>query len=224
MRYFSMRLALLVICSLFALNSFAQEFEGFTGEDNFEDEFDNPDNQQDSIIVVDNSEDPSGFKAIFSGKPGKAALKSLMIPGWGQVYNGKAWKLPLVYGLEGGVIYYLIRNISRYKDFDACYRSIVTDNMSIPECRGISSVGDAFLVRQNYRKQRELSYVFVALAHLFQGFEAFIDRHLVDFDLDEDLSLSPFLQPLYDTHDINIVGIYFNLSPNKKLTTPAFNY
>lgn len=223
-----MRLALIIICSILLLSSNAQTYDEFTGEEIFEDEFDSENNQQDSIIVVDNSEDPSGFKAIFSGKPGKAAFKSLMIPGWGQVYNGKAWKLPLVYALEGAAIYYLINTRNRYRDFNNCYIGLVSDTTNVPpilpECRGITSIGDAFTVRQAYRKQRETSFVFVTLAHLFQAFEAFIDRHLVDFDLDEDLSLSPFIQPTHRTSDVTLVGVYFNLSPNKTIAKPKFEY
>lgn len=149
-------------------------------------------------------------------------MKSLIIPGWGQVYNGKIWKVPLVYGLEGAAIYYLITNGKKYNDFDACYTSLVTDQLSIPQCRGISNVKDAFTVRQAYRKNKELSYVFIAGAHLFQAFEAFIDRHLVDFDLDEDLSLTPFVQPDFNRNEIHLAGIYLNLSPKNNRELPKF--
>ena len=54
----------------------------------------------DSTTIVDNS-----FFDIFTGNPGKAAFYGLIIPGGGQIYNKKWWKLPLVYGLEGYLIF-----------------------------------------------------------------------------------------------------------------------
>lgn len=217
-----MRIAICLILCFSYLSASSQIYDEYTDEEVYDEDFTFNGLEQDSIIKVDNSKDPSGFKAMFSGKPGKAAMYSLMVPGWGQVYNGKIWKLPLVYGLEGAAIYYLISSRSSYKDFDACYTSLVTDQSQIPECRGISTVDDAFVIRQAYRKRRELSFVFVAGAHLFQAFEAFIDRHLVDFDLDEDLSFQPFLQRDLNRTDIHLAGIYLNLSPIKKVEISIF--
>lgn len=212
----------IILCFCLSNRLSAQLYDEYTDEEIVIDDFTFDGLDQDSIIKVDNSSDPSGFKAIFSGKPGKAAMYSLMVPGWGQVYNGKIWKVPLVMALEGSAIYYLLKNRSKYNDFNACYISLASDMGEIEECSGVRSVGDAFTIRQGYRKQRELSYVFVLGAHLFQAFEAFIDRHLVDFDLDEDLSFQPFVQPNYTTNEIHLAGIYLNLSPNKKPGKPKF--
>jgi len=222
-RLFTMRFAifLLFVCLTWSTST-AQIYDEYSDEELIDQDFTFEGLEQDSIVKVDNSKDPSGLKAIFSGKPGKAALYSLMVPGWGQVYNGKIWKLPLVYGLEGAAIYYLITNARRYNDFNACYTSLVTTQQPIAECRGVSTVNDAFVIRQAYRKRRELSYVFVIGAHLFQAFEAFIDRHLVDFDLDEDLSFKPFVQPDHTRSELHLAGIYFNLSPKRNKVIPKF--
>jgi len=223
-----MRIALSLFLCLILNVVNAQIYDEYTDEEIIDEDFRFNGVDQDSIIKVDNSKDPSGLKAIFSGKPGKAALYSLMIPGWGQVYNGKIWKLPLVYGLEGAAIYYLILNRSRYNDFDACHMSLIPDpemtTAPVPSerCRGITTISDAWTVRQAYKKRKELSFVFVAGAHLFQAFEAFIDRHLVDFDLDEDLSFRPFIRPDLNRHDVQLAGIYFNLSPKKYQEQPKF--
>jgi len=228
-----MRLAFLLIFTIYCTIATAQVFEEYEEDDYYNSDFNRDEEvEQDSIILVDNSDDPSGFKKIFAGKPGKAAGYSLMIPGWGQVYNGKIWKLPLVYGLEGAAIYYLITTRNKFNDFDTCYRSLIPDPGSempgpvIPSerCGDINRVSDAFVVRQAYRKRRELSYVFLVGAHLFQAFEAYIDRHLVDFDIDEDLSFTPFIAPDPTRIDVAIAGIYFNLSPAQKNPTPKVFY
>ena len=56
--------------------------------------------------------------SIFSGRPGKSALYSLIIPGAGQIYNKSYFRVPFVYAALGGVGYLMISNSQKYK----CYR------------------------------------------------------------------------------------------------------
>lgn len=215
-----MRLAFLLFFTLTASVAYSQLYDEYEEGDYYDSDF-NRDSlpELDSLITVDNSDDPSGFKKIFSGRPGKAAKYSLMIPGWGQVYNRKIWKVPLVYALEGTAIYFLIDNRRKFKNFDSCYRGLV-EGTGPETCGGIANVSDAFVVRQAFRKRRELSYVFIAGAHLFQAFEAYIDRHLVDFDIDENLSFKPFVTPEHTSGELTIAGIYYNLSSVKQVSNP----
>ena len=55
--------------------------------------------------TVDKTKSPSALKVLFSGKPGKALTYSLLLPGAGQVYNKRIWKVPFVYAALGGSIY-----------------------------------------------------------------------------------------------------------------------
>lgn len=215
-----MRLAFLLIFTLTFSTAYSQLYNDYEEGDYYDSDF-NRDSipELDSLITVDNSADPSGFKKIFSGRPGRAAKYSLMIPGWGQIYNGKIWKVPLVYGLEGTAIYFLIDNRRKFRNFDTCYTGLI-EGTSPETCSGIVNVSDAFVVRQAFRKRRELSYVFIIGAHLLQAFEAYIDRHLVDFDIDEDLSFRPFVAPVHTSGELTIAGLYYNLSPIKKAATP----
>ena len=132
------------------------------------------------------------FFTIFHGNPGKAALYSLVIPGAGQLYNKRWWKLPLVYGLEGSAIYFFIKNNSDLNQWNACYINLVRTGVADQElCTtdGGFFVQDqerAFLFRNQARNRREIGILLSIGAHLFQSLEAFIDRHLIDFDVDED--------------------------------------
>ena len=163
------------------------------------------------------------FFTIFHGNPGKAALYSLVIPGAGQLYNKRWWKLPLVYGLEGSAIYFFITNNTDFKQFDACYVGHINDNMqAIGENCTINpntpnsiflDENTSFLFRNRTRNRREVGILLTIGAHLFQSLEAFIDRHLIDFDVDEDLTfqLGPSqieLNPLgVQTFDIFSISI-----------------
>lgn len=134
------------------------------------------------------------FFTIFKGNPGKAALYSLVLPGAGQAYNKRWWKVPLVYGLEGFTIYNYINSRSVFNDWNNCYQQFITDELIVvseayPFCQGVTERQDAYRIRNSARSVKERNFLFMIGAHLFQSLEAFIDRHLIDFDVDEDLSI-----------------------------------
>jgi len=145
----------------------------------------------------------TNFFTIFKGNPGRAALYSLVLPGAGQLYNKRWWKLPLVFALEGTTIYYYLDSRSIYNRWNNCYGRFVADNRisilqepaieTYPSCgRNIETRSDAFRIRNNARSQKERAFLFMLGAHLFQTLEAFIDRHLIDFDVDEDLTFHQY--------------------------------
>lgn len=128
------------------------------------------------------------FFTIFKGNPGKAALYSLVLPGAGQLYNKRWWKVPLVYGMEGFAVWYYLDSRKLYNRWNGCYLSLLD---AIPEgnCSTISQPSDAYDLRNRARSIKERAFLIMIGAHLFQTLEAFIDRHLIDFDVDENLSL-----------------------------------
>ncbi len=132
----------------------------------------------------------STFKSqkIFYGEPGKAALYSLIIPGAGQLYNKRWWKVPLVYALEGSAVYLMINNIDFYNQWNNCYIDLVNGTNPSTFCGTIDDRSTAFRIRDSARRNRELSFIFMGLAHLLNVVEAFVDRHLINFDTTDDLT------------------------------------
>ena len=149
---------------------------------------------------------------IFKGEPGKAALFSLIIPGGGQVYNKDYWKVPLVYAAEGAAIYYTIYNNDRFNRWNTCYESILNDNTDAATCGTVTSSDTAFRIRNGFRSRRELSYVFVGLAHLLNIVEAYVDRHLTLFDISDDLSILNV--PELQSFDNQITLVRFSIPLN----------
>ncbi len=123
------------------------------------------------------------FSTIFSGKPGRAALYSLLIPSGGQVYNKKWWKVPLAIGIDGYFVYNLSNKYAEFRKYDA----IVTDynngisNPDVPE-------SSARNFRAQARTNREYAWVYLIVGHLVTVFDAYVDRHLLDFDISPDLT------------------------------------
>lgn len=123
------------------------------------------------------------FSTIFSGKPGRAALYSLLIPSGGQIYNKKWWKVPLALGVDGYFVYNLSNKYSEFRKYDA----IVTDynnGISNPEV----SESSARNFRAQARTNREYAWVYLIVGHLVTVFDAYVDRHLLDFDISPDLT------------------------------------
>ena len=144
-----------------------------------------------------------GYKGIRLTRPGKAAMLALILPGAGQIYNHRYWKLPLVYGALGGVIYGEYFYQKGYREFANAYNHIT--NKDINQETGVfyklndPNLGDrAKLVRSVdglnsgvifYRGYRDIFYLYIGLAYGLQIVDALVDAHLQDFDVSDDLSL-----------------------------------
>lgn len=142
------------------------------------------------------------FGEIFKGEPGQAALYSLALPGGGQIYNKKWIKLPITYAIEGGAAYWLYYNIERFNYYDNIFRELLAGDMTNPD--GFTSAAQVNPIRKSFRKQKEYAYVFMLLAHLYNVFDAYVDRHLMEFDISEDLSIQQF--PATTPYEVASVG------------------
>lgn len=123
--------------------------------------------------------------------PRKAALFSFILPGAGQVYNKKWWKLPIVYGAFGTLIWIEARNVREYRAARENYRWIV-DGDATTEAQGKFAGRSAASVkdyRDTYRRYVEFGGIGLGLAYLLTAADAFVDAHLSRFDVSEDLSL-----------------------------------
>ena len=144
--------------------------------------------------------------------PKKALIMSFVVPGSGQMYNKRWWKLPLVYGALVGMGIAIDFNSGRYKIFRDAYIAELAD--STHRFSGILDAGDLRRFRDLYDKNRQLSYIGFVAVYLVQGAEAFVDAHLRTFDVSEDLSLkitpnidwSPYSEPILG------IGLSFQLT------------
>lgn len=165
--------------------------------------------------VVDTVTTPETYKKesrrIFTGKPGKAAFYSLIIPGGGQVYNKRLWKVPLVLAGEGAAVYFLLDNIKLYNKWNQCYIDAVND-VETTNCGTLNTVSDAFRKRNTARTYREYAYIAVGAAHLLNIVDAFVDRHLIDFDTSDDLTF--FEIPIQNSFQPQVTLIKWSIPLN----------
>jgi hypothetical protein len=127
--------------------------------------------------------------------PHRATLYSLALPGLGQAYNRKYWKIPIVYAGIGTIGYFALNNRENYLKAKEAY--IYTfNNEDYPidnDLIGKYNANDLREIRDYYRRNMELSWIIMALWYALNAVDAAVDAHLFDYDVGENLSvqLSP---------------------------------
>ncbi|OXG08884.1 hypothetical protein BC749_10619 [Flavobacterium araucananum] len=160
--------------------------------------------KKDTVLVV---KDTSKLQEIDPLTPAKAAFYSAILPGLGQAYNKKYWKIPLVYGAIGTSLYFYLDNNKKYHDYRDAYKRRLegyTDDKYkfLDESRLVA--GQKF-----YQRNRDLSALFVVGFYVLNIIDANVDAALIQFNVNERLSLRPEIYPDDVTFRPN-VGLTFN--------------
>ena len=155
--------------------------------------------------------DTSAQKKAKAFDPRKATLRSAILPGWGQIYNKKYWKLPLVYGglgITAGVYFY---NVKTYRLLKLAYiyktdKDSTNDNLVDPRFSNISASGIRSL-RNTFRQNVDYAVLFFILFWGLNVVDATVDAHLKAFDVNDELSLQfkPGYSPLANTTGLSLV-------------------
>ncbi len=130
--------------------------------------------------------------------PKVAARRSALIPGWGQIYNKKYWKVPIVYGFLGVTGYIFFDNIKTYKEYRFAYSARIkaqfptldsTDYNQLKDIYKTLSPGSIRTARDDFRRYVDYSALFFILWWGLNVVDATVDAHLKGFDVSPDLSL-----------------------------------
>jgi hypothetical protein len=121
--------------------------------------------------------------------PYRAGLYSFIIPGAGQIYNKRYWKAPLVWGAMGGMIYLIDFNKTQKERFETAYGLRVIGTEEDEFVGLISSAEGIKKYRDQYDKYLQQSYLGLVGIYALNALEAYVDAHLKNFDISEDLSL-----------------------------------
>jgi len=167
----------------------------------------------DSISTKRETKD-SAIKKIHS--PKVAAIRSALLPGLGQIYNKKYWKLPIVYGALGVTAGIFIFNLNNYHDTKFAYRvkynmrANHTDSTLYPKIRNdLKPLSEESLrfYRDQYRRDIDYSALFFLIAWGLNVVDAAVDAHLHSFDVGPNLSLQikPGHSDLAGTNGISLV-------------------
>lgn len=147
-------------------------------------------------------------------KPQRAWWYSAILPGMGQVYNGKAWKVPIIYTVFIGTFYMFEDNNYKYKVFKDAYKNYAVDGPPVWQ-PGYSE--EQLKDRKDYfRRNRDFSIIIGGLMYLMNIIDASVDANLMNFDISDDLSMSvqPDVEPMM-IQSQNTFGLKFVLTLNK---------
>ena len=171
---------------------------------------------QDTLSVTEPS------KPVFEANPRRATMLAVTFPGFGQIYNRKYWKIPLVYAGFGGIAYAISYNGSLYNKYMKAYQDFTDDIPETDSYLNILSFADPedydpvlhpdtydesaaawyrerMLKQIDYNKKyRDLSYIGIALWYLITVLDANVDASLYNYDISDNLefALAPVQMPL----------------------------
>ena len=144
----------------------------------------------------------------------RALWLSIVLPGAGQIYNQKYWKLPIFYGGVVGCVYAMTWNNNMYRDYSQAYMDLVDNNPSTQSYNQFLHLGnkitpenearyeEIFRKRKDrYRRWRDLSVFSLIGVYALSIIDAYVDASLSDFDISKDLSMH--IQPTIINNQLN---------------------
>ena len=135
------------------------------------------------------------FNRIYNPlSPSKAAFFSAVIPGGGQIYNKKYWKVPLAWAAVGIPTYFYLDNNSEYKRYRTAYKQRKIgerDEFTLDDGTELISLTGLERAQKTLRGNRDLSLLVVLLGYVLQIVEASVNAHLLQFDASDNISINP---------------------------------
>ena len=163
--------------------------------------------QQDTLHMLSTTNDSLKIAkqrnwATWRPNPKRAMWLALVLPGAGQIYNRKYWKLPIVYGGFVGCVYALRWNNQMYHDYSQAYLDLMDDDPNTQSYNQFLHLGaqinssnmarfqKLFKNRKDtYRRWRDLSVFCLIGVYALSVIDAYVDASLSEFDISKDLSL-----------------------------------
>ncbi len=188
--------------------------------------------KEDTLILSGNKPDTSGKNilaldtAVRKKKynPRVATLRSLVLPGWGQAYNRKYWKIPIVYGALGTTAGIFLYNLKTYK---LLRKAVILRSDTIPSNDSLIDPRFQFLstqaiisYRNSYRQNLDYSVLFFLIFWGLNVVDATVDAHLKSFDVSPDITLK--IRPGINYLN-NGLGISFIFSFKDKHSRPLLS-
>jgi hypothetical protein len=148
--------------------------------------------------------------------PRTAAIRSAILPGLGQIYNKKYWKLTFVYAALGITGYIFVDNIKTYKEYKFAYAARIKASNSPPDSVDYKTLKNIYKVispssiqsaRNKFRQYVDYSALFFIIFWGLNVVDATVDAHLKSFDVSPDLSLQikPGHSEMAGTNGISLV-------------------
>ncbi|MEJ6792709.1 MAG: DUF5683 domain-containing protein [Lacinutrix sp.] len=147
-------------------------------------------NKKANELVVIPADSALVRKEIDPLRPSKAAFYSAVLPGLGQAYNKKYWKIPIVYAAIGTGVYFYIDNNKQYKRVREAYKRRL-GGFEDDEFQGRLTDDGLREAQKSFRRNKELSLLITFGLYALNIVDANVDAHLLQFNVDDNLSFKP---------------------------------
>ena len=146
---------------------------------------------------------------LWSHLPNKATFLSALVPGLGQIYNQKYWKVPVIYAGFTGFLYYANYNNFVYKKYKKELNAMTDNDPSTKSIYPDSYKENLLLLKDNWRRYRDICYIGIGVIYIAQIIDADVDAYLFDFDVSDDLSfkVEPTMIPPQTFATGNVNGV-----------------
>lgn len=148
------------------------------------------------VVVVDSTKAPKAINKIILRdssdvhSPKKAAIMSAIIPGLGQIYNEKYWKVGVIYVGAGFLTYYFKRNVDSLRSYQSAYTARIDSSSATIDAKYTNLSDASVLTNRNFhRRQRDIALLGFFGLYALQIIDANVDAHLREFDINKDLSM-----------------------------------
>lgn len=140
--------------------------------------------------------------------PARAAFYSAIVPGLGQAYNKKYWKIPIVYGAIGTGVYFYTTNNQEYHRYRDAYKQRLKGLDD--EFQGQYSDATLITAQRGFQRNRDLSLIITVGLYVLNIVEANVDAHLRQFNVNDDLTFRPEIYPndINQQHNIGLTMTY----------------
>ena len=133
-------------------------------------------------VLYDTIDTKSSRKFVMKKSPWTAVALSAVLPGLGQFYNESYWKIPIIAAVGGYFGFEIIRNNNKFLEYRDKYAESQNDTLF-----GANPIYKDF--REFYRDQRDQFIIYFGLLYLVNLFDAYVDAHLYDFDVSDEVKI-----------------------------------
>lgn len=157
-------------------------------------------------LAVEKPSNSLSSNGVFGTKihsPKKATIYSALLPGLGQAYNKKYWKIPIIYAGFGAFGYFINQNNVEYKKFKAAYGYVAGGKKGEAPNDYARNLDIEQLQegRDYYRRNFEFSIILTSVWYLLNIVDASVDAHLFYYDVSDNLSMK--LDPMFQVDPLN---------------------
>ncbi len=142
------------------------------------------------IVVLSQKSEAQMIGTNNAHSPHRAAIMSAILPGAGQAYNKKYWKIPVIYAGFAGLGYAISFNQMEYRTYRTAYdQRLDGETTTVDSYIDVYSDADLGTLKDFYRRNRDLSIIGTGVLYILNIIDASVDAHLHGFNVNDDLSI-----------------------------------